>query len=151
MRTFESILNDLVEAIQDSGNQEMYRKLAMYLHPDRNPEDAGDMAALNVAKDAGDWGKIRRLYQKHFGLPDEEERPTKKPSKVSEVYRLYNDWAHEIQDELGGGIRIFVELQGASANAWLHSGVKKVYIPKIDRFQTKRDFKNEVSRRLKSL
>lgn len=153
----QQALKFLTEAVNPA-NIKMYRELSMMFHPDRNPEGAAKMAKLNAARDAGDWDTIRRMYRQYIAT-EEEETPISTPKTTSAIFKLYKDWAEDIEDELvseiSNDIHILIELQGNSANAWVQwlqeNQRKQVYIPKIDRFKTKKDFKNEVLKKIKSV
>jgi hypothetical protein len=143
-------IRELIEATA----QEMYRQLALKFHPDRGG-DQEKMAKLNAAKDEGNWDKIKAMYHMVVEPDPDEDEPVEKPQKVSQLYKLYKQWAEQIEEELAQrgshGIKITIELQGTSANAWvfwLINGVKRsVYIPKIERFRRKKDFALEVLRK----
>ena len=145
----------LYELLEET-NQTMYRELSMMFHPDRDSGDANVMKEINTARDEGNWDKIKKLYRKYVETEREEE-PIKTPKTSGSMYKIYSEWASEIQDNLTrimpNGIHITVDLQGSSANAWvqwLDDGKRKqVYVPKIDRFKTKKDFEAEVLKKIK--
>ena len=145
-----------LQELLEETNQTMYRELSMMFHPDRNTGDANVMKEINTARDEGNWDKIKKLYRKHVETEIEEE-PIKTPKTSGSMYKIYKDWADDIKDSLTrimpNGIHITVDLQGSSANAWvqwLDDGKRKqVYVPKIDRFKTKKDFEAEVLKKIK--
>jgi len=152
MHSFQNILSLILETTPEQ--TKMYRELSMALHPDTGGSNE-EMAKLNAAKQDGDWDTIRRMYAKYVELEDESEVHIKRPDKVTELFRLYKTWSSEIRDELSTQweevIKIIPELQGNSVNAWVYIGKNKnVFVPKIDRFRTKKDFKNEVLKKIKS-
>jgi hypothetical protein len=154
--TFKELLGNLLEAFEPQ-NMKMYRELSMMFHPDRGG-DAEKMKSLNTARDNGDWNTIKRMYRDNVETEKEDE-PEEIPTKSSLLFKLYKDWARQIEQDLAErgshNIKIIIELQGSSANAWVHWYVngerKQVHIPKIDRFKRKKDFSQEILKKFSQM
>lgn len=142
------LMSELLEAINPESNF-MYRELAMKFHPDRGG-DQEKMKKLNAARQNGDWDKIRRMYHSEMG-EEEQETETKIPPNVKDKFKLYNNWAKEIEEELHN-IKIIIEIQGTGINALVHytryEQKKSFYLPKIERFKSKYYFKQEILKRI---
>jgi hypothetical protein len=64
--------------ISENAQMDMYRKLTMLLHPDRQKDDLEIMKKINNLKDKNDWNGIEKIYKQHVGeppqdLPDNQE------------------------------------------------------------------------------
>lgn len=71
-RFFEFILTGQLPSLEESDAQmDMYRKLTMILHPDRDKGDEEAMKTVNAAKDKGDWRTIAEIYRQYVGEPPE--------------------------------------------------------------------------------
>ena len=74
----EFILHGRLFLLEENDAQmDMYRKLTMTLHPDRDAGDEEAMKTVNAAKDNGDWRTITDIYRQYIGEPPEgaEEAP----------------------------------------------------------------------------
>lgn len=142
----------LYEELKDQDAKDKYRELSKKYHPDIG----GDIEIMKKVTDAKDKGDIamRQLYSKLIKKKVKEKVKEEKPyvdQMLKDAYKKFDKWAYEIEQELGKGIVIILDIQNNKINGWInHSyGKERLYIyDVVSKFKSKEEFMDFVEKKV---